>query len=352
MPKLSLWNPVKKNDYRLFDRTIKEMFDIGGTGVYLHKYLGPKDQLDTGDSTLPPITDGNETTIQDLLFLENRDRKYDKDIYELRAVYNLQDADFDLKQFNIFIENDVLFLEFHMNDSVAKIGRKIMNGDVVELPHLRDEYILNSSKGITNKFYVVEDVNRASSGYSQTWYPHILRVKIKPLTDSQEYKDILDGSDENYPDTTIRDILSKIDIDIGITEAIIQQAENEVDRRNFETAQFYVVPNEEMTSMYPWIFTGDGIPPNGAELASSGNSFPSNPTEGDWFLRTDYEPNVLYKRVDGNWRRREVDYRKQWVAAHRILASFINNDTITNNQGEISPQKQALSKAIKPKANL
>jgi hypothetical protein len=179
-----------------------------------------------------------------------------------------------------------------------------------------------------------------------------LRVKIKPLTDSQEYKDILDGSDENYPDTTIRDILSKIDIDIGITEAIIQQAENEVDRRNFETAQFYVVPNEEMTSMYPWIFTGDGIPPNGAELASSGNSFPSNPTEGDWFLRTDYEPNVLYKRVDGNWRRREVDYRKQWVAAHRILASFINNDTITNNQGEISPQKQALSKAIKPKANL
>ena len=30
-----------------------------------------------------------------MLFLENRDRKYDPDIYTMRGIYNVQDIDFD-----------------------------------------------------------------------------------------------------------------------------------------------------------------------------------------------------------------------------------------------------------------
>ena len=60
------------------------MFQVGGTDLNLHKYIGPYDQGETnkdGDaSPTQPNYSGseiNELTIQDLLFLENRDRKYD-----------------------------------------------------------------------------------------------------------------------------------------------------------------------------------------------------------------------------------------------------------------------------------
>ena len=44
MPRLSLYKPEKGNDYKFFDRTIKESFTVGGTDLNLHKYLGPYDQ--------------------------------------------------------------------------------------------------------------------------------------------------------------------------------------------------------------------------------------------------------------------------------------------------------------------
>jgi hypothetical protein len=62
---------------------------------------------------------------------------------------------------------------------------------VIELPHLRDEYAANDYKTALKRFYVVEDVNRASEGFSPTWYPHLYRVKLKQIVDSQEFADIL-----------------------------------------------------------------------------------------------------------------------------------------------------------------
>ena len=80
MPRLSIFKPEKGNDYKFFDRNIREMFQVGGTDLHLHKYLGPHDQGDTNKDgpaspSQPRVTgsDLNETTIQDLLFLENRD---------------------------------------------------------------------------------------------------------------------------------------------------------------------------------------------------------------------------------------------------------------------------------------
>jgi hypothetical protein len=67
-----------------------------------------------------------------------------------------------------------------------------MPGDVIELMHLKDYYPLDDSLPVALKrFYVISDCNNAAEGYSATWWPHLWRVKINPLTDSQEYKDIL-----------------------------------------------------------------------------------------------------------------------------------------------------------------
>jgi hypothetical protein len=185
MPRLSLYRPEKGNDYKFIDKTVYEMFQVGGTDILVHKYIGPIDPSDPNKGT-------TVTTIQDVLFLENRDRKYDSTIRILRGIYNIQDIDFNLSQFGLFLQNDTVFMSVHMNNSVETIGRKPIAGDVVELPHLKDDFALNDFAISLKRFYVVEEVSRGAEGFSVTWYPHLFRLKLNPIVDSQEFKDILD----------------------------------------------------------------------------------------------------------------------------------------------------------------
>jgi hypothetical protein len=155
MPRLSLWRPNKGNDYKFFDQRMSEMFTVGGVDVNIHKYLGPVDQPFT--SNTEPGTTGI-TSIQDLLFLENRDRKYDTSIYTMRTIYRLNDNDFDLTQFGLFLTGDTMFAVFHLNDMVDMIGRKLMVGDVMELPNLKDYYPLDDTvPSALKRYYVVND---------------------------------------------------------------------------------------------------------------------------------------------------------------------------------------------------
>ena len=353
MPRLSLWDKRKRNDYKFFDRVIAEQYTVGGTSMYLHKYLGPtEDQLSEDQGNI------NESSIQDVLFLENRDRRYDPDVYELRCVYTVNDIDFDLRQFGLFLSNDTLFITVHLNNMLESVGRKIMSGDVIELPHLRDDALLDEDK-VVNKYYAVTDSVRPAEGFSQTWYPHLWRIKAEPITDSQEFSDILnrevleDGSlgDIVTDGGSLKDLISTFKDEIGISDAIMKQAEELVPKRNFETAHLYVVPGKELGHQYPWIFAGDGKPPNGAELAGSGDIFPQNPEENAYFLRTDYEPNILFRYNNNVWVRIEVDYRKNWSAANRILQSFIVNDKeniIGRNEAPVK-EKQGLSEVVRPR---
>ena len=121
-----------------------------------------------------------------------------------------QDIDFDLSQFGMFLSNDTLFMTIHINSSVKTLGRKIMSGDVIELPHLKDEYALNDHTIALKRFYVVEDVNRAAEGFSPSWYPHLYRLKLKQIVDSQEFKEILDLPAEEGPDNTLKRLAFRI----------------------------------------------------------------------------------------------------------------------------------------------
>jgi hypothetical protein len=354
MAGFKLWDPKKNDDYTFIDNAAYEQFERSGFGALVHRYLGVHDQGETGDVTQPSAAKSKlkgVKQIQDLFFLENRDRHYDTTVYEVMCVYNMQDSEFQMSQFNIFQEADIMFVEFHLNDSIRKLGRKMMSGDVLEFPHLRDDALLDEDAPAINKYYVVTEVSRAASGYSPLWRPHVLRAKIKPMTNSQEFNDILDREADDDSGFSVRDLISDFRDQIHISETIVAQAEAEVPYRNFETAHFYVVPGDEAGTQIPWIFAGDGKPPNGAALAATGTSFPDEPEEGDWFLHTGQEPNVLYQREGTNWYRREVDLRKKWNAAHRILLSHLNNQNITTVQGESMPERQALSKVLKPRAD-
>ena len=104
MPRLSLYRPNKTSDYKFLDNTIREMYTTGGVDLFIHKYLGTKITGDSSsvieghegaDATQPVYDELDPLNIEDLLFLENRNRKYDDDIYTMRGVYNVQDIDFD-----------------------------------------------------------------------------------------------------------------------------------------------------------------------------------------------------------------------------------------------------------------
>ena len=291
MPRLSLYRPNRTRDYQFFDRTISEMYTVGGLDIYVHKYMGPQTGgqdsalSGNGDATQPIYDTQSPLNIQDLLLLENRDRIYDPDIYVLRGVYRTQDVDFDLTQFGLFLNSDTLFITFHYNDMIDTFGRKLMNGDVIEVPNLKDYNPLNAALPLAlPRYYVIQDANFASEGFSQTWQPHLWRVKATPLTNAQEYSNILNkpfvaeyiwdpsdfypqGSVVNYGDVyyrSIRNVPANIDItdttywaeytpptisdmqstrpkDQQINDDILTQADVEVPKSGYDVEKFYVV---------------------------------------------------------------------------------------------------------------
>ena len=464
MPRLSLYKPEKGNDFKFIDKTVWEMFQVGGVDVLVHKYLGPETtSAANATPTTPVYSEDNPFNIQDLLFLENRDRKYDPDVYLLRGVYNIQDIDFNLSQFGLFLQNDTIFITFHINDTVEKIGRKIMSGDVIELPHLKDDFAFNDLSFALKRFYVIEEVSRAAEGFSVTWYPHLYRAKCKPLVDSQEYKDILDGiadtenSKGNWnitatyypgdvvigadgisynvikevtgvtpPNTeyyevadTLRDIMSTYNKEMEITQAVLNQAESDAPQSGFDTSHFFTVVKDTDTGLaalvtvdnavidassetqatdvngaplvdsngdpiyvgntastmlasadakgYQGYITHDGVPANGAPF-TAGIAFPQGPTEGQFCLRKDYMPNRLFRFNGTRWVKVE-DVKRMTMSnlgasdtgtgdtfagkdiRQTQKASFINNETVTNIDGHVTPEKQSLSKALRPKAD-
>lgn len=339
---LTLYNDGRKGrNYQFIDRHISNHMRMSGTDVYIHMYLGVPDE--NGVASL--------TKIEDVTFLENRDRKYSKNIQILRGCYTIQDIDFDLRQFGIFLANDTLFVEFHINDMLAVLGRKIIPGDVFEFPHMRDDMQLDPQSRAVNRFYVVQDASKGASGFSATWFGHIWRVKIAPMTGAAEYADLLDqqaldpfGFSQGM---TLRDILTTEAQDLTINEQIIDLAVEDVAKRYFETRQFYYVPGSDTSD--PWVFAGDGIPPNGAVSLGSGDVFPSNPAQDAYFLRLDYKPSVLFQFNSGRWERREYDHRtSHWSAANRVLEDFWNNanETVLDDGSTIA-EKVALSKVLK-----
>ena len=383
MPRLSLYKPEKGNDYTFMDKQVYEMFTVGGTDIFVHKYLGPNnpDEVDaTADQ--PRYNAVKETNIQDMLFLENRDRKYDPDIYTMRGIYNVQDIDFDMSQFGLFLQNDTLFMTIHINNSVKTLGRKIMSGDVIELPHLKDEYAANDYSYALKRYYVVEDVNRAAEGFSPTWYPHLYRIKLKQIVDSQEFKEILDLPAQEGSSDTLRDVLSTYETEMNINNAVLAQAEADAPKSGYDISHYYTLATNDdgtvalktadetdIDASNIGVQAGDisdrpdrsgyqgyllGVEGNNGAPYGMGISFPTASVDGDYFLRTDYSPKRLFKYDGNRWIKLQDGVRVDLTntnTRNTQKTTFINNPAQSQIGGETVKEKQSLSKALRPKAD-
>jgi hypothetical protein len=412
MPKLSLWrNGDHSADYRFIDKQIRGMLTAGGTGCLIHKYLGPQNPADpTNNPTVPTYPTQSETNIQDMLFLENRDRVYDTSIYDIRGHYNVANLDFDLSQFGLFLSSDIIFIVFHINDMIDILGRKLMVGDVIELPHIRDYNPLNTTLDASlARFFVIQDAANASEGFSQTWWPHLWRVKCGPLVDSQEYKSILDqiAASDNVT-TPVGQIVSNYQTQLGISEAVLSEAEGDTPQTGYNVDNMYVLPiiynsQGEYPGAGPGIqptsdvttvtadnvdsggandgplsnftinadigadspdkkqkgyLSGDGVPPDGFPVGA-GITFPSNPMNGDFFLRLDFLPNRLFRYNGSRWTKIEDAVRTNYTPGGSAnnpnqtqLESFYNNTaTFVDDNNTTQPSLQSLSGALRPGAD-
>jgi hypothetical protein len=285
----------------------------------------------------------------------------------------------------------------HINDWITSIGRKPISGDVFELPHLKDEFALNDYSVALPRYFVIEDVSRASEGFSITWYPHLYRLKLKKITDSQQFADLLDkpAIDANGDPTnqTLRDILSTKAKELEINDAILSQAEADAPKSGYETQQFYTLAVDPATgkptlqtadqetidaslmspdasaihgravrSGYVGYLLGDAYidgnnsqgAPNGA-VFGHGIQFPTTAHTNDYFLRTDFMPNRLFRYDSTRWVKTEDSVRMTMTnnsTRQTLKTSFINNTTTNDIAGDAVPERQALSKALKPKADL
>jgi hypothetical protein len=239
----------------------------------------------------------------------------------------------------------------HINDFINYIGRKPLSGDVIELPHLRDEFALNDFDISLPRYYVIEDVGRASEGFSATWYPHLYRLKCKKITDNQQFSDILDQPAKEGSDQTLRDLLSTAAKELAVNDSVLSQAEADVPQSGFETRQYYTlavdptngqpvletttggdtVPGVPNRTGYSGYLLGDGYPPNGHSFGH-GIQFPQAPQESDFFLRTDLLPNRLFKYNGTRWLKVEDKVRHTLTntdTRQTLKTGFINNKNIT-----------------------
>jgi hypothetical protein len=170
---------------------------------------------------------------------------------------------------------------------IDTFGRKLMVGDVLEFPNLKDYNPLDTTLAkALPRYYVINDANFAAEGFSVTWLPHLWRVKATPLVNAQEYQQILnepfmppniwdpgnfypqgdtvqDGTnfyqasrpvppgtpitDTSYwtpitNPTTIGDVDSTRNKDLAINDAILTQAYAEVPLSGYDTVKFYILP--------------------------------------------------------------------------------------------------------------
>lgn len=362
MPRLSLWKPHKGNDYAFTDRIAGENIRIGGVGVLVHKYEGPP-----GGEGILDIEDG--------VFLENPNREYSDTLYELRCTYTPNDVDYDLSQFGIFLSSDQMRFDFHFNDMMDAIGRKLISGDVLEFPNMRDTTLDGTA---LNKYFVVQDSLYSSTGYSQTWYPHLWKVRGKQMPVSSEYSDVIDkatsgdsaggegegtglmppgwadmvdsngnpGPGCNPGMKKALDLYCKF---IDITDEIVSEAEDSVyyDPRFLEIPHIYIEIGPKGYPLISHWHTGDGIPPNGAPLRGIGSAFPEDMLDGEYFLRTDYKPDRLFQKQGSRFIKIEDDLRQYWKPENRRLETYIDNINITTMEdGTKQREKVAISKVI------
>lgn len=296
-------------DNEFIDRLIQENIEIGGIWCQILLWEGTFSQPNsTQDSLAAPTPDANSLEqflgIQDTVLLEARDVQYADEFIPLKAVYTVSQNEVDYARFGYALANDVLTMEFHIQSMERQCGRRLIPGDVIELPHLRE---VDINGRVANKWYQVSSVVKSPGGFDAMYGFHVLSVILKPARNQQELYDIMNRKDE-YGKTLADQASTHLPM-LAITENNQNIADNAAHTTWWDTTTMYLDPKNQ--SVMPFRDTDDGKPPNGIPV-NAGPEFPTGVADYTYFVRSDSLPNVLYQFYNGRWNRKEVDQKREW----------------------------------------
>ena len=191
---------------------------------------------------------------------------------------------------------------------------------------------------------------------------------------------------DNPTGPTLQDLLSTRAKDLAINQAVINQAEADAPASGYQTNQFYTlavdpttgkpilktadetdidasgidvtaadVSGQPVRSGYTGYLLGDGVAPNGLPNFGADIQFPATAEQNDYFLRTDFMPNRLYRFDGSRWVKVEDAVRMTMTNTDQrqtLKTSFINNTNTNVIGGDTVTERQSLSQALKPRADL
>lgn len=252
------------------------------------------------------LMDYQSTTIddvQDLLYMENRDRDYARSSVQLRVSYQPFDAVTDMSKFGFQVA-DIYSFTVSFAEMVRALGRPVIVGDVLELP---PEVQYDQHLRPVRKFLEVTDTGWAADGYTPGWVPIIFRFQAQQLIPSQEHRDILGTVDtQKYviDDGRFFDGIEQIQTQpLTATEHIAAEARQAAPEKGASIVEMASGTNRfGRPGSYDGVgvYVEDGIPPDGQPYGQ-GLKLPDIGTasDGQWFRLT-YPPELnhaarLYK---------------------------------------------------------
>lgn len=356
-----LYQKERSKNYNFIDRVVKSYLEQGG-GLF---HIYPMVSVIGSDGIEHKIGESG-FLVGDPVFNENPSRKYSRETFDLWGVTQMKTPQFSFSFSGLsLLDGDEKEISFHYNSMVAQLGRKIMVGDVIEWTWVRDLDVLGKETG-QNKFYQVTSSERDENGWAANYKYHLWKVKVKPITNSPEFQDLFNTGKENdfYEDVNSPNGGGGLDPnntttnnELEIMDKILEEAEEMGPSfRLHDEHHVYLDENNQLYVENRFIPQGiDGIPNQlNAQDIQFGEHFPDEAEDGEYFLRIDYNPPRLFKRIineetkEGRWQVTEYDNREKWTGCPAILRAHINNDkTITNAAGEVLPQRQNIKDLVK-----
>lgn len=375
-------NRGRTKDYMFIDQQVRNYIEFGGSVFYVYKLIGFRN-TDGGIDDL--------TTIQDTVLMENPLGKvYAKEVIPIYGFTKIDKSMFELLAMGLNItSSEITQIVFHYNDMIERLGRKFMSGDIIEVGFLKDVDLLDPDATPATRFFKVDTSQRNKNGWDPHYQQHLWEINVSSLVDSPEYAEILnatsntngshgggsgtedDGTNGNGsqivingdddPDTNSGvsgSAMSIYDKETQIMDALLSEAEKDVEYLGTTQHQLYMEVDEETgkPKVYDYFYEAwgnDGVPTNyNPTEVNYGRTFPEHPTEGDYFLRIDYQIPRLYYYKHGTWNLVEFDNRPKWSGIPELLKWIAQDESkFRNDEGELENHRQnlrevAMSRAI------
>ena len=129
--------------------------------------------------------------------------------------------------------------------------------------------------------------------------------------------------------------------------------QTELDASGINTTTDEIADRPDRSGYTGYLVGSGGDTPNGAPFGF-GIGFPLDNQNGDYFLRTDFLPNRMFKYDGIRWVKVSDDIRMELsntLERRTYKTDFINNTATNTIDGEEVQERQSLSKALKPRAD-